>query len=290
MGSASKFMNLKPIFNIRNHVALGYEILYNLSRHREGVILTMYKMKLSTLVIGSAVVLGLGAVKGSFAAAPLAQEAARQIIISEAAAGAIAANAALSGQLAQMAASLMAIPAAEFAVTSQSVAKLNEIIASKQNDPKVQAFVEFYQSAETNSLPLVVADAQQRAQFRGAVIDMATRLGFSKEEIRHAATAIGGALFNAVAGHQIMECVKDWSDITAQKAFVYTLISMYGYADAEAWKNRAVKKIRENLYASESEATVLFERLYPAFNSQACKIAALPGAPNGVLPRPIMAR
>jgi hypothetical protein len=263
-------------------LVLEHQNLYNGLRHREGVLKTMKKImkKFSTTILASAMVLGgMAVTQNSFAQANAAVQVATNVSINQATAQAIA----KSIEMSAMAAAI--IGATAFTGSAQQIAALSQAL-SNNTSPEATQLLAFINNVNPENAPEVVGSARKRSAFRNGLAALAVAVGMNVAVVQQAQAAVGTELFNQVAGNQIEECVTEWTDPDAQKAFVYTVAAMNGQSDVQSWTNSAAQDVTTYVFAGEEVSSVLNDRMCPAMNSTGCDIARLAcNAPGARAPR-----
>jgi len=218
----------------------------------------MNNKKLSNLLLGSALFLGLGASVGSFA-----QQAETARMISRVTAIQSASH--VGSLLNKQAAAL--IGASTFVATAETVAQLQKAIAANPQSEQALAFLKAMEDVVANEVPNFLSDAKGLRNFRNALGAFIMQAGYSEAQAQAAKAAINN-FGRKLVGFDAPECIADFKDETARKIAALAFITMAETNTIEEYHNKLVTAAMA-FYPGESYAEV-DARLKAAFNTRLC--------------------
>jgi hypothetical protein len=226
----------------------------------------MNNKKLSKLLLGSALVLGLGASTGSFAQA--------QAQISESAAALIAETPALKS-----AAQSLLGAGQVFTGTAAQIAAISQL-ASDPSNAEGARFASMLKNEEVNGQPWYMRSSMKaRAAWNGfkvAVVAFVAAANIGANAAQTAGTGLSSPLAKQVLGNSAIECVKEWKDPTATNSAAIVLATIGESQTVSEFQNKAVEKVRTANFPTETHAQVK-QRLADAMNSEHCDIIRVEG-------------
>jgi hypothetical protein len=230
----------------------------------------MNTQKLSTFILGSAMLIGLGAAKGSFSQLQLAQPV-QQMVVTEATAGLIASN---------PAALAIANSILGSTYTAAKYTELNAAIAAQHGNPQVSKLAGLYAQAVQSEIPAVVASPRKAAGLRTGLAALAVAAGLNAAEQQQVVAATSSPLFKQVAGHNIEECISTWKEDNSKKVFAYAVAAIDGQANPDNWTTAAQQLVKVKAFGDEPERDVQGD-MCAAFNSPKCDILRMTGCGAG---------
>src|SRR5205085_3093819 len=126
----------------------------------------------------------------------------------------------------------------------------------------------------SETVPVVIADAGKRIGFRTGIMALAKKSGLDAADQQKAGSAVGSEMMKRVAGPQIEECISQWKDPTATKAFAVAVAAMDGKTDTKSWTQAVDSDLKTKVYADEPNRDVHGDAC-AAFNNPRCFSLAL---------------
>ena len=226
----------------------------------------MNTTKLSKLLLGSALILGLGASNGSFA------QQAQQMIIGEAAVALIQSTQTLAASAQTI------LGGATLTGSAQQVALLQAAI----NDPSNVEGAKFAAQLKIESVSgksafhrAGMASKKMLAALKIGVAAFVAAAGLNAAEVQTAVAGLSSPVGQKVLGNGAIECVQKWSDPTAKNSAARVFVAMGKASSVEDFRTQAVKSVAVN-FKGETAAQVE-ARLGEAMNSEQCDIARVKG-------------
>jgi hypothetical protein len=254
-----------------NLVAVNYVFPYNRLRHREGVMLTMNNTKLSKLLLGSALILGLGASNGSFAAGVAAP------VLDDAASALIMASPQLTASAQKIIGSALTLDAAQMSILSNAMSN-----PTNTNGAQFAALLTQEQNTGASIFHRVGTYSRSKLQFlKNGVRALVIAAGLGVAAAQTAEAGVSSPLGAQVIGNSALQCMggvkgeKGWTDANAKKVAALTFVAMGEAKTVAAWNKLTVEKAMPSFPGETAAQVAARER--EAFNSPACDIARVEG-------------